>query len=60
MPVNKRNINGVIPSEEAMPISMEDKVHRKLYELPTLRYSNIVIFIVTVDMIVSIALWVTG
>ncbi|OPL23072.1 hypothetical protein AM593_10088, partial [Mytilus galloprovincialis] len=51
--------NGVVPGEEAMPINEDDTEYKKLYELPTMRYSNIVILIVTVDTIVSIALWVT-
>nr|CAI99870.2 putative ATP-binding cassette, sub-family B, member 10 [Brachidontes pharaonis] len=55
--------NGVVNEdcEEAMPINEESKPRfKKSYELPTLRYSNLVILLVTIDTIISIALWVTG
>ncbi|XP_063448841.1 ABC transporter B family member 1-like [Mytilus trossulus] len=58
--MTSKKSNGVVPGEEAMPINEDDTEYKKLYELPTMRYSNIVILIVTVDTIVSIALWVTG
>ncbi|CAG2206155.1 ABC transporter B family member 21,ABC transporter B family member 16,Multidrug resistance protein 3,Sophorolipid transporter,Serine protease/ABC transporter B family protein tagB,ABC transporter B family member 18,ABC transporter fmpD,Multidrug resistance protein 1B,Multidrug resistance protein 2,ABC transporter B family member 10,ABC transporter B family member 4,ABC transporter B family member 1,Bile salt export pump,ABC transporter B family member 17,ABC transporter B family member 11,Multidrug resista len=58
--MSSKKSNGVVPGEEAMPINEDDTEYKKLYELPTMRYSNIVILIVTVDTIVSIALWVTG
>ena len=46
--------------EDILLTNSENAEFKKYYELPSLRYSNIFMFIVTVDTIVSIALWVTG
>lgn len=56
-------VNDAVPSdgEDEFLINADKPEHKRLlYELPTIRYSNIFICVVTIDTVVSIALWVTG
>lgn len=59
--MSKSNGSAVLAEcEEILPINSENAEFKNYYELPFLRYGNIFMFIVAVDTIVSIALWVTG
>lgn len=58
--MSKSNGAVLAECEEVLPINSENAEFKNYYELPSLRYSNIFMFIVTVDTLLSIALWVTG